>query len=118
MHLVLNEIFTHAARAPRNEHLLASCCRNSIKSTKIHLYSVDISAFAAGDQKIRWSRPFLCVKLLTDEPDMPAIEKDKSLVVKSVMASQKVVQGRLTVLAWRKGINVSMTTEAKFIAGC
>ena len=117
MHLVLNEIFTHAARAPRNEHLLVSCCRNSIKSTKIHLYSVDISAFAAGYQKLRWSRPFLCVKLLSDEPDMPAIEKDKSIVVKSVMASQKVVQGRLTDVTWLSGSTEWMTIEATFIAG-
>ena len=46
------------------------------------------------------------MKLLSDEADMPAIEKDKSLEVKSVITSQKVVQGRLTVLAWRKGKDV------------
>ena len=45
---------------------------------------------------------------------MPAIEKDKSLVVKSVMASQKVVQGRLTALAWRKGIGVIDDDRGEF----
>jgi len=50
------------------------------------------------------ARPFLCVKLLSDELAMPAIEKAKSLVVKAVAASQIVTQGRLTVLAWRSGL--------------
>ena len=58
----------------------------------------------------------LCVKLLSDEPDMPAIEKDKNVVVKSVMASQKVVQGRLTDVTWLSGSTEWMTTEATFIA--
>jgi len=68
--------------------------------------------------KLLWTRQFLCVKLLSDEPGMPAIGKDKSFKVKYVTASQKVVQGRLTPLAWRSASTESMMAEAKFIAGC
>ena len=56
--------------------------------------------FAKKVPKLLCTRQFLWVKLLSDEPDMPAREKDRSVVVKSITAGQKVVLGLLTVLVW------------------
>ena len=84
---------------------------------QIHPQTAGIVAFAEGVQNIRWARQLISVELLSDEANMPAIEKDKSFIVKFVTVSQKVVQGRLTALAWRNSSAESMTKKAKFIAG-